>query len=445
MLDAGNFSTDKRRFKTEELSVRQRKASLMLEGLMVSPVKPSAIGLGERDLLMGLDWLKSEETRWSVPFVLSNLECDDTTFQSVRLVQLGSQTMAVYSMISPSILEGQDSGSLRAASEVLNGCRIVQPSDWLREHQVDADIHVVFADLNDNEMDALTPWADLLVETKIGKMNHHPKAIDATTVWVGPGSKGKNMLELSWTWNPTIDGFSDPEATKALEVDLDRKQKRLLYLQEELAGVDVDSAPQKRLQRQIDFANQGIAKIESQISLNASNDASANPLSQKLLPLNRSYEDWVELTPIIERAQKDIETLEQSKDIEAYHGDFVGSKFCQSCHSAIYEQWSKTAHATAWDTLVEKGRALDGACFSCHSTGGGLETGPSHPTQITEALQGVGCESCHGSGQTHIQQPSASNIQRTVPDSTCVTCHNGVQDNGEFEPIEYRKRIVHHE
>lgn len=444
-MDAGNFSTDKRRFKPEELSVRQRKASLMLEGMMVSPVKPSVVGLGERDLLMGLDWLKAEEKRWSVPFVLSNLECDEPMFDSVRRVQLESQTMAVYAMISPSIMEEQTYGSLLSASDLLKGCRIVPPSDWLREHQVDADIQVVFADLNDNEMDALTPWADLLVETKIGKMNHHPKAIDSTTVWVGPGSKGKNILELSWTWNPTINGFYDPEATKVLKVDLERKQKRLLYLQEEFASVEVDSASYKRLQRQIDFANQGITKIESQISSQSSTDVSANPISQNLLPLNRSFEDWADLTPIIERAQQDIETLEQSKEIEAYHGEFVGSKSCQGCHSTIYEQWSQTTHASAWNTLVEKGRALDGACFSCHSTGSGLEKGPSHPTQITKALQGVGCESCHGPGQTHIQQPAASNIQRTVPDSTCVTCHNGVQDNGEFEPIEYRKRIVHHE
>ena len=412
---------------------------------MTSPIKPSVIGLGERDLLMGLDWLQSEASRWSTPFVLSNLECENARFDAARIVEFGGQTMAVYAMISPSILTEQMYGELRSAREVLNNCSISNPSDWLRENQKDADIHVVFADLNSNEMDALAPWVDLVVETKIGKMNHHPKAIDSTTVWVGPGSKGKNVLKLNWNWDLSTKGFHDPDVVKSLEQDLDRKQKRLMYLQEEFTGVDVESAQYKRLERQIDFGRQGIAKLESKIELYSQRTISANPIVQEMMALDRSYADWELMTPIIQRAQQDIEELEKSKGTAPYKGSFVGSQACQGCHGSIYEQWSKTAHATAWETLIEQKRSLDMACFSCHSTGGGLEDGPSHPTQITKALQGVGCESCHGAGQDHIQQPSTSSIQRTVPDEICVTCHNGVQDNGEFEPVEYRKRIVHHE
>ena len=170
------------------------------------------IGLGERDLLMGLDWLQSEAHRdGRFPFILSNLECENARFDAARIVEFGGQTMAVYAMISPSILTEQMYGRLRICTEVLNNCSISNPSDWLRKNQERCGYSCGLCGFKLNEMDALAPWVDLVVETKIGKMNHHPKAIDSTTVWVGRGSKGKNVIEVELGWDLSTKGFHDPD------------------------------------------------------------------------------------------------------------------------------------------------------------------------------------------------------------------------------------------
>ena len=57
MVNAGNFAAPNRQIKVEDLAIQRRKAELILEGLSVAPIPLTAMGIGERDLLMGGKWL----------------------------------------------------------------------------------------------------------------------------------------------------------------------------------------------------------------------------------------------------------------------------------------------------------------------------------------------------------------------------------------------------
>ncbi len=127
---------------------------------------------------------------------------------------------------------------------------------------------------------------------------------------------------------------------------------------------------------------------------------------------------------------------------------YVGSAACASCHPAEYETWSKSAHARAGDTLVEKGEAKNADCLRCHTTGyglpGGFPTGAALAAHADRA--GVGCESCHGPAGDHVEPDQrkigsilslGDKCDSCVILQICGSCHDDANDPGfEFEVLE---------
>ena len=236
-------------------------------------------------------------------------------------------------------------------------------------------------------------------------------------------------------------GFGSVQSKETKLRDLERRQVRLQNLNKDIESTS-DPFEQNKLQRQIEYTEQSIARVEAELLAIPTVEDSVMEISAQLIPLNKSIPNFESVEELVEKAQIDIQQLEQGITISDYVGPYVGSEQCEGCHKNLYDSWSKTAHASAWKTLIDQSREMDPSCFSCHSTGGGLENGPQRSSQVGH-LKNVGCESCHGAGQQHVQTLSKDSIQKVVPDSVCITCHNGIQDNGEFEPSSYRQRILH--
>jgi len=130
--------------------------------------------------------------------------------------------------------------------------------------------------------------------------------------------------------------------------------------------------------------------------------------------------------------------------------DFVGSQKCGECHAKEFERWQGGPHASAFETLVAKESQSQSECQSCHTTGfeqpGGFPAGG-------EALHGVGCESCHGPGGSHVTEasPTAATIfGLTEKCGSCVilqicgSCHDDANDpNFEFE-VEDKIDMIRH-
>ncbi len=112
---------------------------------------------------------------------------------------------------------------------------------------------------------------------------------------------------------------------------------------------------------------------------------------------------------------------------------YVGDDICARCHMDIYTKWSKTAHARAYQTLVDDNKQNVAECVSCHVTGYGEPTGYEFTVEEnrkqtavvgltdTAELRNVQCESCHGMGTFH-----GTSVMQKVPDEeTCRNCHIG--------------------
>ena len=123
---------------------------------------------------------------------------------------------------------------------------------------------------------------------------------------------------------------------------------------------------------------------------------------------------------------------------------------CGNCHVGQQGDWVQTLHATAWDTL-HANAAAQPTCEVCHtvnSRGNRALGNVGYDLVKDVAYHDVQCESCHGPGLTHVQNPSIKQNQplakinvfppeapnpapataadsATVINSSCGACHEG--------------------
>ena len=105
---------------------------------------------------------------------------------------------------------------------------------------------------------------------------------------------------------------------------------------------------------------------------------------------------------------------------------FMGDASCLSCHQPQHENWKKTGHAKAYQTLVRDKRESDHTCLPCHATGFGEVSG------FADVLENVQCESCHGPMRGH---PEDGKKSPAVSAKQCLVCHNPAKSpNFDYAP-----------
>lgn len=119
---------------------------------------------------------------------------------------------------------------------------------------------------------------------------------------------------------------------------------------------------------------------------------------------------------------------------------FAGSSVCRSCHSAAHESWTASKHSKALATLEKVQHEADPECVPCHVVGLDKEQGFASRAKSAD-LANVGCESCHGPGQKHMESPSEHRLGK-AGEASCKPCHIPDHSPG-FEFKTYWDRIKH--
>ncbi len=103
---------------------------------------------------------------------------------------------------------------------------------------------------------------------------------------------------------------------------------------------------------------------------------------------------------------------------------FAGADTCRVCHSPDHADWVATAHARAFDALVDVGQDQNAECLPCHTVGFG-KRGGFVDFASTARLAGVQCESCHGPALEHASDPLDRSLLPSVSTdpSDCGRCH----------------------
>lgn len=140
-----------------------------------------------------------------------------------------------------------------------------------------------------------------------------------------------------------------------------------------------------------------------------------------------------------------------SEELTEKHEEELTNKFtpvlratdCRSCHTDIYNQWAKTPHAHAIDSLKKKNEHHNPECITCHVTS--YLTGGFMSWEKTPEYAGVQCTQCHGRMDGHITFHSGQSTQRDAPPQVtqdiCLQCHTPDQDD-DFD-FERDKKLVH--
>jgi len=138
------------------------------------------------------------------------------------------------------------------------------------------------------------------------------------------------------------------------------------------------------------------------------------------------------------RAQKLAEEKAARKRPAAAEDQFLGvEESCKKCHRPQYEQWRKTRHAGAYESLVKSNKNYDQDCLACHVTGLGKPGGFVSPYDGLK-MKGVQCESCHGMGTDHRRDGTYGRVD----EATCIVCHDR-ENSPDFVYSSYLKEIVH--
>ncbi len=105
-------------------------------------------------------------------------------------------------------------------------------------------------------------------------------------------------------------------------------------------------------------------------------------------------------------------------------GNYIGPDGCKFCHAPNYEEWIKTNHSKAYDSLVKVKQQKNEACLPCHTTGYNFETGTYKSEDIT-------CEACHNSGD--LSPATKKSMVKNLSAEMCGRCHQSKGHNPTYE------------
>ena len=161
----------------------------------------------------------------------------------------------------------------------------------------------------------------------------------------------------------------------------------------------------------------------------------------EVLQLVKSFED--NFNAVLAKLEKEraVASANQTGDGAGHEAvdHYVGAEICGRCHQTEFAQWKTTDHSHAWQTLVDQHKEATPDCIPCHVLGykqaGGFVT-----SDDAAKLGNVQCESCHGMGTQHEAWPKTA---RQITEGTCQTCHT-VSNSPTFNFAIYEPHILHH-
>lgn len=340
-----------------------------------------AVNIGEKDLTLGVDYLKYVQESFQAPLVCANLmkACPERSrrdgmplFSQYQIVNIGSLSVGIIGVISKKYQYLIDTQEPKLT--------LLSPHDAIRS----------VMKMIKEKVELVVLIGSMEIEEAKGVLQKFP----SIKVALLSSSKDKPSCEIENDTNCII-------ATSS---------------------------------KKSEYVN----KIELYFN---QNEREIKDFSYEFIPLSEDIPDSTLMTQLMDLYQQMIESEElvrkvKKKSLEGRK--FVGSKACQSCHESAYSIWERTSHSKAYDTLIKKGKPKDPECLACHTVGFFYESGFVKDTE-TPDLVGVGCESCHGAGSEHIEEHEPMD---EAGESSCKRCHTK-EKSPNFKFDKYYPKILH--
>lgn len=402
-----------------------------------------AVAVGRQDLAAGLKPLQALARKASFPFLSANL----VDIQGAPLFTPVFYTKRAGIRIALIGLTGH-----RNLAEKLSDSATILPwqdvlPQMLTRISAKSDLIILLSNLSAPENRAIAkqiPDIHIIFQSGVSKNNLPPQLINNTLI-AQVGHDGKYQGQLTTNWTASQKWQQDKKPLLAMQKEYDR----LTWM---IDKVNKKGGPQvvyknndarrqsfaQKLARHSELAREIKAQANKQGQEESSNLATYSNSSH---PLSPSLANDRTIEQVLQRARQEANKTRKKKGNTQKFKQYTGSISCQKCHKEIYNSWSKTAHASSYQTLKKRDQNNNQSCVYCHVTG--LDEATAHlASSLPETMKAVGCEVCHGPGRQHATAASLKDVARQPPTpQLCLKCHS--QEHDDNFDYEQDKKKVH--
>lgn len=165
-------------------------------------------------------------------------------------------------------------------------------------------------------------------------------------------------------------------------------------------------------------------------------------VQNSLVPIGDKIPDNPKVKEMIDQFNNRVTKIYATKQKNKGKKVPLRAESCKKCHSKAYAIWKKSAHARAYQALVNKGRQFNPDCLACHTTRFEKPGGFTMNAQ-QKSLRNVQCGSCHGDLMAHAKKPDI--IPKFKPGkATCLKCHTPEKAPGFAKNFKKKWKLIKH-
>jgi hypothetical protein len=431
ILDAGNLF-----FLKSPKSEGKRREYIRRSDVLVRAYNTSgydAVNIGERDLILGYQFLTDIAERTKFPFISANLRekgSHQPFFKPYIIKDITGLKVGIFGLIDNRVLRKDD--PMITALDTVQAARSVVKD--LKKH---CDIIIALSQLGevrDRKLVQAVPDIDVVIGGGKSKTIRYEKVRNTIMARLIPRGGYLGILDLRINKKVRPYRFQNMRGRDELLKKIERIRFRYRHIEDRMEGLP--SKEKKLKQKEVKI----LKERERQLQVKAVSYDAANTFNNERIPVNIRIEDDTVVAGFIEEYRRKVAEGKQGREETKLKGQPMGLSdhellasvpteslyrsaiSCKRCHSRNYNAWLQTKHAKATETIIEniKESTSPGQCLPCHTTGYGEVDEYETFGEIPVYLWGVQCETCHGPGKGH---PGFSTRFRKVTLGRCRTCH----------------------
>lgn len=401
-----------------------------------------AMAVGERDLAMGLSYLRHLAKRGDVKLLSANLRHTSSgtaAFDAFTIAERSGLKIGIVGA-SPVLDENAQANLVyeRAGLRAEPALAHVEAAAK-RAREAGAELVVALLHMKTERaqqiLDTVEPGViDVAIVAHDRRSQNLMVSRDARSAFVMPGDRGKWLAVTRVEVKRGAKGIVDVGAVREQSAQIEKIAERIAAYRAESPAKDPKveagrAATLARLEARKTALEEDLARIDSD---------GRHTLEGELVPLDKDLpEDPVVLT-MYRRYQDHLQKVNGADVVPRTDMTYVGNAACKSCHAPAFAHWKTTKHAKAWATMQRTRQTANLDCVPCHVTGFDRPGGPRRIAEL-DRFRDVGCESCHGAGSAHAAKPEvAVPYTRSVPEKVCAECHRAQEDQ---KPFVYEERL----
>jgi hypothetical protein len=259
-------------------------------------------------------------------------------------------------------------------------------------------------------------------------------------------SKGRSLLRVDLAYGAKPGPFTLQKTAADAEREASSIERRLALMDKEINVPGITPERKQLLQQKL---QELVARRQALLTAPVASAGEGDSFSVRFVPLESTLPSDAEAQKVVTAYDADVGKM--NLEWARAHGQdcpapekgkaaFVGNASCAECHAESFPVWESSKHRHAWKTLEDAGKQFHLNCTGCHVTGWEKPGGVCRLDKVA-GREDVGCESCHGPGSLHAEDPSEANIIARPGQDVCVTCHNR-ENSPHFDFATYVPKIL---